>query len=188
MTWQAWQRPAAAVLGVCALTAAVLAGMGRVGWCACASWVPWSFDTWSLHNSQHILDPYTFSHVLHGVVFYGLIHVTTRGALGRWGLAVAALLEAAWEVLENSPIIIERYRENTISLDYTGDSIANSVADILFCCSGYLAAMVVPVWASWAGFALTELVLLLWIRDSLLLNVIMLVYPLEVLKTWQAGG
>lgn len=183
-----WGRPVLGVLAVCAVTAGTLSWMGRVIWCQCGSWVPWSFDTWSLHNSQHLLDPYTFSHVLHGLVFFGAIHLVSRGRLPRWGLVIAAALEGAWELLENSPVIIDRYRENTISLDYTGDSIANSVSDILACSGGYLFALAVPGWVSWASFALTEVLLVAWIRDSLILNVIMLVYPLDVIKTWQGGG
>lgn len=182
-----WRRPALAVLALSIITAVVLAFMGRVPWCACGSPVPWSWDTWSAHNSQHLLDPYTPSHVLHGVVFFGLVHLVGRGRFPRWGIVVAAALEATWEIAENTEAVIQRYRETTISLDYHGDSIANSMADIVSCCAGYLFAMAVPGWVAAASFVLTEVLLLAWIRDSLILNVIMLVYPLDILKSWQMG-
>jgi hypothetical protein len=136
---------------------------------------------------QHILDPYTFSHVLHGVVFFGGLHLVMRGRWPRVQVVIAALLEAAWEVAENTERVIQHYRETTISLDYFGDSVGNSVADIGFCVLGFLIAAAVPGWVSAVGFALTELMLLAWIRDSLLLNVLMLVYPLEAVKRWQVG-
>ena len=175
------------VIGVCVVTAAVLTGMGRVPWCACGVPVPWSWDIWSAHNSQHLLDPYTFSHVLHGVLFYPLIWLVLRGRYPAVGLIVAAILEAVWEVVENTERVIQHYRESTISLDYYGDSVGNSVADIVSCAAGYLLAAALPAWVSAVGFAVTELVLLLWIKDSLLLNILMLVYPLEAVKNWQLG-
>lgn len=175
------------VLAVAAGASVVLAWMGRSAWCACASPVPWSWDVWSAHNSQHVLDPYTFSHVLHGVVFYGAILLVLRGRWPRVGVVLAALLEAAWEVAENTEAVIQHYRESTISLDYYGDSIGNSVADIGFCVVGYLIAAAVPGWVSAVGFAVTELVLLAWIKDSLLLNVLMLAWPIEAVKRWQMG-
>ncbi|MCB9675466.1 MAG: DUF2585 family protein [Alphaproteobacteria bacterium] len=161
--------------------------MGRVPWCKCASWVPWSWDIWSLHNSQHILDPYSFSHALHGVLFYAGIFIVLRGRFPRAGVVLAAAIEAAWEILENTPMVIQHYRETTISLDYYGDSVANSVADIVCCVAGYAIAAVVPVWVSAIGFALTELMLVVWIKDSLLLNIVMLVWPMEAIKQWQMG-
>lgn len=175
------------MVGVALLTAVVLTWMGRSPWCSCGSPVPWSWDIWSKHNSQHILDPYTFSHVLHGVVFFGGLHLVMRGRWPRVQVVIAALLEAAWEVAENTERVIQHYRETTISLDYFGDSVGNSVADIGFCVLGFLIAAAVPGWVSAVGFALTELMLLAWIRDSLLLNVLMLVYPLEAVKRWQVG-
>lgn len=182
-----WRRAAVGVLGVCVVSAVLLTLMGRGWWCSCGSPVPWSFDTWSKHNSQHIFDAYAFSHVLHGVVFYGLLFVVARKLALHWRAVLAAGLEGLWELLENTDAVIQHYRENTVSLDYYGDSVANSVADILFCTGGFFFAAAVPVWASAAGFALTELLLLWWIKDSLVLNVIMLVWPLEVIKQWQTS-
>lgn len=175
----------ATVFGV---TAIVLTFMGRDAWCACNSWNPASFDVWSSHNSQHLLDPYTFSHVLHGVVFFGMLWpLRERIGLG-WRATISAALEATWEVAENTNTVIERYRENTASLDYFGDSMLNSMADIVSCLAGFALAASIPWFASVGFFVAVEVVLLLWIKDSLLLNVIMLVYPLEIIKQWQMGG
>ncbi len=143
-----------------------------------------------MHNSQHLIDPYTFTHVIHGVLFYALFFLPLRKrspGLGL-GLVVAVALESAWEVLENTNYMIERYREATISLDYVGDSIINSMGDILACAGGYALAALVPVRISVAVVLLTELVLLMWIRDNLLLNVVMLVWPVEAIRRWQTGG
>jgi len=174
---------------IVAVTASIQALMGQPWWCAGSDLNPWSSDILTFHNSQHLFDPYTFTHALHGVGLYGLLWLTLRHRLGtsaRWVTAVG--LEAAWEILENTPIIIERYRAETISLGYFGDSIANSIGDIAACAAGFLVAAMLPVWGSVALFAGTEVVLLLWIRDSLLLNIVMLLWPLEWLKEWQQKG
>ena len=182
-----WKRGGLGVALVCVVAAVLLFGMGRGWWCSCASPVPWSFDTWSKHNSQHLFDAYTFSHMLHGVLFYGLLFLVARKLALHWRAVIAAALEAGWELLENTDAVIQHYRENTVSLDYYGDSIANSVSDILFCTGGFLFAAAVPACVSFVAFGATELLLLLWIKDSLLLNIVMLVYPLEFIKTWQTG-
>lgn len=187
MTREEWRRLGIGVLGVCLVSAVILATMGRSWWCSCASPVPWSFDTWSQHNSQHVFDAYSFSHMLHGVVFYGLLFPLARWLTVRWRAIAAAGIEGAWEILENTPMVIDKYRENTVSLDYYGDSIANSIADIGFCVAGFGLAAAVPVWTSVVGFAMTEMLLLWWIKDSLVLNVIMLVYPLQIIKDWQSS-
>ncbi|TNE85185.1 MAG: DUF2585 family protein [Deltaproteobacteria bacterium] len=161
--------------------------MGRSLWCSCGSAVPWSFDVWSKHNSQHLLDPYTFSHVLHGVVFFGLLWpLRERIGLG-WRATISAGLEASWEIAENTNAVIERYRETTVSLDYFGDSVLNSMADIASCLAGFALAASIPWFASVGFFVAVELFLLLWIKDSLVLNVIMLVWPIEAIKQWQMG-
>ena len=167
--------------------AVVLWLLGRRIWCKCGQWWPWSWDIYSLHNSQHLIDPYTFTHVLHGFVFFGglwmLRHRLT--AETRWTLCV--IIEAVWEVLENTPLIIDRYRETTISLDYYGDSIANSVFDLAACLVGYLIAMRLRWYYTAILFFAVELALLLTIRDSLLLNVIMLLFPSESILEWQSA-
>lgn len=169
--------------------AVVLRAAGRIWWCACDSWVPWSWEVYSRHNSQHLLDPYSFSHILHGLLFYAALAALRVPLRHRFPLALA--LEAGWEILENSEFVIRRYREATISLDYFGDSVANSLSDIAFCALGYGLAQRLPVRISIAGYLLIELTMLATIRDNLALNILMLVWPLESVKAWQmalAGG
>jgi hypothetical protein len=184
--WRPWT--IAAALGVTALAAVALHLMGRRLWCACGSPSPWSWDVWSPHNSQHVIDAYTFTHVLHGAIYYGVLWLALRGRWPALRAFLAVLVEVAWEVGENTNTVIEAYRESTISLNYYGDSIVNSVADVAAFVLGYLAAMAVPVLVSVLGFLAVEAALLLAIRDSLLLNVLMLLHPLQAIKTWQLGG
>jgi hypothetical protein len=166
----------------------VLASLGRTWWCQAGDLWPWSWDIWSRHNSQHLLDPYTLSHIEHGLGLYLMLLLLAR----RWtpfsrALAVA-VVELTWEVAENTNWMIERYRETTIALDYYGDSIWNSVSDYGACLGGVLLASRLPVWASCALFAGLELACLLWMRDSLLLNILMLLVPIEPIRYWQMSG
>ena len=148
----------------------------------------WSGDVHSNQNSQQIADAYTFSHVIHGALFYGL----TRAALASQPLPIRAIAavtaESAWEVLENTDMVIQRYRAATISLDYYGDSVINSVCDILACVLGFLLAWRLPVRATVLWVVLIEVGMVLWIRDNLTLNILMLLYPMESIRAWQAGG
>jgi hypothetical protein len=174
-------------VSVMAATAAVLRAMGRNWWCSCSSAVPWAWDVNSLHNSQHLFDPYSLTHVLHGVIFFIVLRAILPGITGRTRFLIAIIIESGWEILENSPLIIERYRSVTVSLGYYGDSIANSVADIFCCAVGYLIARRIGWRWSLLLFATVELFLLVTIRDCLTLNVIMLVKPIEAIKQWQMG-
>lgn len=166
-----------------------LAAMGRRWWCACGSWSPVSWVVNSSHNSQHLVDAYSASHVEHGLVFVPALRVLAAGRLAPRDLVLGAfVLEAAWEVLENTPMVIDRYRQATISLDYVGDSVANSVSDVTFCTLGALLAARAPLWVPALVLVGIEAGLLATIRDSMLLNVLMLAWPLEVVRRWQAGG
>lgn len=172
-----------------ATTAAMLYVMGQPWWCVRGDLTPWSFDVNSPHNSQHLFDPYTLTHVLHGLAFYAILYRVAGERLPqRVRFAIAMLAEAAWEIIENTDFVIERYRETTISLDYYGDSIVNALGDVIACAVGYGLALWAPVWASLALFAGIEILLLLWIRDSLLLNIVMLAWPLDVVYDWQTRG
>ena len=165
-----------------------LVWMGRVWWCEAGDWAVWSNQIESRHNSQHPLDPYALTHLLHGILFYAALHWTLGGRLGtssRFALAVAA--ESFWEALENTPMVIERYREATIAFGYYGDSVVNSLGDILLCALGFLLAARAPVRVSILAFLAIEAFLLLWIRDSLALNILMLLWPLEAVRNWQTG-
>ena len=161
---------------------------GRVWWCRAGDYSPWSWDIWSTHNSQHIVDPYSFTHVLHGILEFWLIGLVFARLPLAWRLFIAIVIESAWEVAENSNYIIQRYREETISLDYFGDSIINSVADIICCATGFVIAHKLRFWRSLALFLATEAILIVWIRDSLVINIIMLIYPIEAIKHWQMGS
>ena len=162
--------------------------MGRVPICECGTVKLWHGETQSAENSQHVADWYSPSHLIHGLLFYGAGHLLmSRRPLGA-RLVAATLVEAAWEIIENTDAVIARYREGTIALDYHGDSVLNSVADIGFMVLGFVLAARLPVRVSVALAVLLELAALLAVRDNLALNVLMLLYPLDAVRAWQGSG
>ncbi len=175
------------MLGVMAAAAATEALQGRVWWCQAGDYAPWAWNIWSTHNSQHIIDPYSFTHVLHGILEFWLIGLVFRRVPLVWRMLIAVAIEGSWEIAENTSYVINRYREATISLDYFGDSIINSMSDIVCCATGYLIAYKLRFWKSFALFVITEMILIVTIHDSLIINIIMLVYPLDAIKRWQLG-
>lgn len=174
-------------LAMAAAMALILLSMGRPPICTCGEVKLWTGAVQSADNSQHIADWYTPSHIIHGFLFYGLgwLALRRRGMGERYLAAVA--IEAAWELLENSQFIIDRYREATFAFGYNGDSVLNSVADLGWMTLGFLLARRLPVWATAAIAIFFELLTLWTIRDNLTLNVLMLVAPVEAVRVWQAG-
>jgi len=180
--------PWLAAAGVIVLMIFALRSQGRIWWCKWGDIALYVHQAWnSTHTSQHLFDPYSFTHVLHGVLFFWLAGLLFYKLSLNWQFLIAIAAEAGWEVLENSAYIIERYRQNTASLDYFGDSVMNSVGDVAACAVGFCVAAAVGKWRSLIFFFVVELVLLLWIRDGLLLNILMLIYPLDAVKSWQTG-
>lgn len=180
--------PYCITLAVVIATAVILLWMGRVPMCKCGYIKLLHLETMSSENSQHIADWYTPSHVLHGFIFYFLLWLVARRIDVGWRLVLATLVEAAWEIAENTDAVINRYREVTIALDYYGDSVLNSVFDIGAMFVGFWLARRLPVWASIAIIVIAEVVVIASIRDGLALNIIMLLYPLDAIREWQAAG
>lgn len=180
------------IAAIVAVTVVILRWQGRVWFCSCGEIKIWAGDIWSLHNSQHLFDPYSFTHIAHGLLFALLfIYVppfrgwSRRTAFADWRLPAGVAIEALWEIVENSAWIINRYREATLALGYNGDSITNSVADIACFIFGFILASRIKWYYSLAIFAVMEIVLALTIRDNLTLNVIMLIWPMQSIKAWQ---
>ncbi len=177
-----------AAFALVALMAAVLLWMGRPLICTCGDVKLWVGEVHGPDNSQHLADWYTPSHIIHGFLFYLLGWLVLRRNPPGDRLIGAVLIEAGWEVLENSKWVIDRYRESTMALGYTGDSVINSVADVLWMILGFGIARRLPVWATVALAVAFELLTLWVIRDNLTLNILMLVWPIEAVATWQGGG
>ena len=179
--------PILITLGVILLTAAWLLWIGREPWCKCGYVKLWHGQVVSSENSQHITDWYTPSHIIHGFLFFGALWLVARRLSFGWRLAIATLVECAWEIVENSDAVIERYRTVTISLDYFGDSVINTVFDVFAMILGFWLASKLPVWATVALIILFEGATMWIIRDGLALNVLMLLWPLDSVAQWQAG-
>lgn len=147
----------------------------------------WSGETASQFNSQRLLDAYSFTHLIHGIGFYFLLHLFARRVPIRYRLIIAIVVEVAWEILENTDMVINRYRAETLSLNYYGDSVLNAMSDMFVAAFGFIMAWKWPIWASVLTVLVIEIVLALLIRDNLFLNILLLVYPIEAVKNWQLG-
>ena len=175
-------------IAVLALTGGVEIGMGRSLLGPDGRLGFWDGNIWSSENSQRLADPYSFSHLVHGILFYAGLWLVARKIPVRHRLLIALLLEAGWEILENSPLIINRYREATIALGYVGDSVVNSLSDVMMMTLGFLFAWRVRPWVAVVAVILMEAGCALLVRDNLTLNIIMLIHPLDAIKHWQMAG
>ena len=176
-----------AVLAILSVQAAVLLALGRVPICQCGTVKLWHGDVLSSENSQHILDWYSFSHIMHGLLlyFFGRLLLPNTAVTAR--LLLAMTVEASWEIFENTSFVIERYRTATIALNYYGDSVVNSVSDSLMALFGFVLAYRLPVVAAIALALVMEIVVAFWIRDNLTLNIVMLIHPFDTIREWQAA-
>ena len=175
------------------LAGAILLAMGRNPICECGTVKLWHGVVQSSENSQHLTDWYAPSHFTHGLIMYFFAWLLWKkwklfgGRPIRWALPIAVAVEAAWEIMENTPMVIDRYRAVTVSFGYSGDSVVNSLGDIGWMIVGFLAASRIPAWASVALAVFLELLTLWTIRDNLTLNVVMLFWPVEAIRQWQGG-
>ena len=181
------RRAALSALAILVASVAVLLAMGRSPICTCGAVDLWVAGRDSPRTSQMLSDWYSFSHIVHGFLFYGALWLIARHWPVERRFLIALVVEAAWEIAENTPMVIDRYRTATAALGYTGDSVINSVSDIVMMVLGFLAARRLPLWVSIGTVLLLELVPLLVIRDNLTLNVWMLLWPSDALRGWQAG-
>jgi len=183
-----WRWTILILLAVLAVTGVVEKCMGDRCSARTVSSAFWDGDIWSSENSQRLADPYSFSHIAHGILFFGGLWFVARKLPMRHRFLLAVLIEVAWEILENSPLIINRYRAATIALGYTGDSIMNSLSDVVMMCLGFFLAACVRPWVSVVAILIMEIGCALWVRDNLTFNVIMLIHPVDAIKHWQSVG
>jgi hypothetical protein len=189
-TDKTWHRPGIVTVAVSALLVAlamafVLRVEGRLLICSCNRFLIWVGDTCSSNNSQQLLDPYSFTHVLHGFLLFWIISLAFRRVPVDWQISLALICEAAWEVFENTPFVINRYRTETAALGYQGDTVVNSLGDLLCAFLGIMIARQLGFRRSAIAFLIVEVILLITIRDSLLLEILMLISPISAIKQWQ---
>jgi hypothetical protein len=173
---------------VCAAVVVVECWMGRLPLGPDGRVALWEGNIWSSEQSQRFADPYTFSHTIHGMLFYAILWLVAPRTPVRLRFIAALVMEGAWEILENSPLIINRYREATIALGYVGDSVFNSASELFFAGCGFLFAWRARPWVTAAVIVAMEVGTAIWVRDNLTLNIVMLIHPVDAIKEWQMAG
>lgn len=176
------------VILILAVQSFTLAAMGRLVICSCGQIKLWYPDASGPETSQHLTDWYTTSHFLHGLAFYAILRLLAPKAPFWLSLSLAVGLEAIWEIAENTPMVIDRYRQGALAEGYFGDSVVNSLADTVAAIVGFLFARTAPAWLSLVLFIAIELFLAYMIRDNLTLNIIQLIHPTEAVSRWQTGS
>lgn len=179
----------AAIIGLLVVVVAMalkLQQQGRTWFATDGTFKLWISDAWGGDNSQHLSDPYSFSHMLHGLVFFGACYLLLPKLSLLWRHTISIFVESIWEVMENTQAVIDRYREGTAALGYTGDTIINCIGDLASCTLGFVLAYYLGWKKSLLLFLITEIIMILTIRDSLMINVIMLIYPIDGIKEWQS--
>ena len=181
------RRTAIAAVLIFIIAGAILLAMGRHPICTCGSVALWVGQRDSAQTSQMLLDWYSLSHIVHGLLFYAALWLVARRWPVTWRFLTALILEASWEVIENTPMVIDRYRATTAALGYSGDSVLNSLSDIPMMVLGFVLARRLPLWASVLLLAALEIIPLFVIRDNLTLNILALVAPIAAIQAWQAA-
>jgi hypothetical protein len=175
----------AAIFGVAAVA---LRLEGQRWWCACSQRFLWVGDVWTSHCSRHLADAYTLTHFSHGLIFFSVFALLMPRVRLAWRLCVSVALAAAWEVFENSEFVINRYRESTMSVEYLGDSVLNSLGDMLACVLGFAFARRFGIVTAMLVFVVIEIALMIAIRDNLTVGTLMLVFPIDVIREWQLAA
>ena len=179
---------AAVVLGIMVVQALVLHLMGRVWICSCGTVRVWVGDIWSSELSQQLFDWYTPSHIVHGILFYGLLRLVLPRAPVLVRLLIAVGIEVSWEIAENSPWVIDAYRKQALAAGYTGDSILNSLLDTVAMMTGFALARLLPWKATVALVLALEIGVGALVRDNLTLNVLNFVHRFPAIEAWQKGA
>jgi hypothetical protein len=182
------RRAAIFSVAILVIAAALLLAMGRHPICTCGTIDLWVGQRDSAKTSQMLADWYSLSHIVHGLLFYAILWLVVRRWPIEWRFIAALAVETSWELIENTPLVIDRYRETTAALGYTGDSVINSLSDILMMCLGFLLARKLPVWVAIALLIALEAIPLFVIRDNLALNIWNLLAPNPAVAAWQARG